>query len=123
MVKIVTSIALVLAGCTPGMHRAYQNAMGVTTLAGFGTASVVTWRELGDPNSSLGESKPMFGMGYRQFIVVTELINWAVVAGVRFMPDTLFDEHTPWVKDALLTMTAAIAAHDAWNDCLLTGRC
>lgn len=113
-------LTLALSACSPGMHRAYQNTMAGVSIAGWGAAGVMTIQALEDPSGNYRETRPMMGMSPRSYVVASQLINLAVVAGIRFMPDGWFDEHTPIFKDALLTMTAALGAFDAYNDYVLT---
>ncbi|MES2170571.1 MAG: hypothetical protein V4479_07595 [Actinomycetota bacterium] len=106
---------LTASACTPGMHRAYQTSMGATAVVGWGAAGVMTVDALERHNSPYVETRPVFGLGPRAQLVTFQLVNLAVVVGLRMMPD-LFDEDTPWVKDVLLTTCAALGTSDAYGD-------
>lgn len=118
---IALAIALAAGACSPGMHRAYQNTMGGVALTGFGTATYLTYDALYRPDSPYREANGLLGDHPSMArLAVAPLFNVAVVVGVRLLPDRLFDEHTPWIKDALLTVAALGGTLDAYNDYRLT---
>lgn len=120
MLRALTIAALALTGCTAGMHHTYQNTLGVVALAGWGTGGAITYRELTKTDSAFAESRPSFGMGPRTMVAAFMLTDVAVIAATRFMPDDLFDQYTPWVKDVLMTTWALSGAVDGYCDYTLT---
>jgi len=117
---IAILIAVAASACSPGMHRAYQNTMGIASIAGFGVGAGITYNELNSPGTSYRETRPTFGMSPKTFPVAFMLINVAVVAGIRLMPDDLFDQYTPWIKDIGLTSMAIDGVADGYGDWRLT---
>lgn len=116
---LILAIA-VTAACSPAQHRAYQYTMGGAALAGWGTASAITYNELTKTDGAYSETRPTFGMGPATQTVAFGLVNLAVVVGIRLIPDTAFDGSTPWVKDVLMTTTAVMGVTDGYCDWRLT---
>lgn len=118
---IALAVALAASACSPAQHRAYQNTMGGVALTGFGTATYLTYDALYRPNSPYAEQNGLIGERPSMArLAVAPLFNVAVVVGIRLLPDRLFDEHTPWIKDTLLTVAALAGTVDAYNDYRLT---
>jgi hypothetical protein len=117
---IILAVAL-LAGCTPGMHRAFQSTMVAVAIGADACSVLQTRAVLRAPGSVGRESNPLLGADPGDLRLGGAFaFNVGLVAGTASLRDSSDPATMDWAKDVLLATEAVLFAAMAYNDNTMT---